>query len=77
MNNFFLKFKDVKFMGKTNLSLSSKIDAAFKQVAKKVIERAKQTSTPVIIWEDGCIKEISVNRLNEKYEAIVQRSVKR
>lgn len=77
MNNFFLKFKDVKFMGKTNLSLSSKIDAAFKQVAKKVIERAKQTSTPVIIWEDGCIKEISVNRLNAKYKAIVQRSVKR
>jgi hypothetical protein len=73
MNNFLSKSKGVKLMGKkTNLSLSSKVDAAFKQAAKKVIERAKQTSTPVIVWEDGCIKEIPANLLNARYEAIEQ-----
>jgi hypothetical protein len=38
--------------------LSSKADAAFRQAAKKIIQRARQTGTPVIVWEEGHIKEI-------------------
>ena len=38
--------------------LSLKIDAAFRQVARKVILRARQTHTPVFVWEEGRIKEI-------------------
>lgn len=34
-------------------SLTSLIDAALKQAAKKAIERAKQTGTPVIARESG------------------------
>ena len=33
-------------------------DAAFEQAARKVIERAEQTGTPVIVWEDDAIKEL-------------------
>lgn len=38
--------------------LTQLAEAAFEQVAKKVVERAKQTGTPVIVWEDGQIKEL-------------------
>ena len=38
--------------------LSVKVDAAFRQVAKKVIVLARQTDTSVFIWEKGKIKEI-------------------
>jgi hypothetical protein len=38
--------------------LSLKIDAAFRQAAKKVILRARQTDTPVFVWEEGRVKEI-------------------
>lgn len=36
-------------------------DAAFQQAAKKVIEKAIQTKTPVIVWEDGAVKKIDVS----------------
>ena len=44
-------------------SLSWEADAAFRQAAKKVIERAKQTGTPIIIWEDGKVKETCAEEL--------------
>ena len=36
-------------------------DAAFRQAAKKVLEKAIQTKTPVIVWENGAIKKIDVS----------------
>jgi hypothetical protein len=41
-----------------DMPLSSKADAAFRQAAKRVIQRAIQTGTPVVIWEEGHVKEI-------------------
>ena len=41
-----------------DMPLSMKIDAAFRQAAKKVIQQARQTATPIVIWEDGQITEI-------------------
>ncbi len=41
-----------------DMPLSKKADAAFRQAAKKVIQQARQTATPVVIWEEGRIKEI-------------------
>lgn len=32
-------------------------DAAFHEATLKAIERAEQTGTPVILWENGQIKE--------------------
>jgi len=41
-----------------DMPLLSKADAAFRQAAKKIIQRARQTGTPVVVWEEGHIKEI-------------------
>jgi hypothetical protein len=45
------------------VDLSEKIEAAFLQAAEKVLERARQTRTPVIVWKDGRIVEIPHTRL--------------
>lgn len=46
--------------------LSQKADAAFQAVAATVIQKAKQTGTPVIIWESGRINEISGDQMEQK-----------
>ncbi|HBN78628.1 MAG TPA: hypothetical protein DD473_23020 [Planctomycetaceae bacterium] len=33
-------------------------DEAFLEASKEVIERARRTGTPVIVWRDGAIKEL-------------------
>ena len=43
---------------KRRRSLSELVDAAFQRAAIRVLERAKQTGTPVIIWDEGRIKEV-------------------
>jgi len=42
----------------TEGSLSEKADAAFERVVKKVVERARQTGTPVVVWQDEQVKFI-------------------
>lgn len=44
-------------------SLSAKAEAAFEQASKKVVQRAKQTDTPVIVWKDGHIEQISSDQV--------------
>jgi hypothetical protein len=46
-----------------NMTMTEKADAAFRQVAAKVIERARQTGTPVILWENGRIVKRSWDEL--------------
>jgi hypothetical protein len=46
-------------------SLITKIEAAFRQAARKIVRVAKQTGTPVIVWEDGRVREIPCDRLEE------------
>ena len=48
---------------KKDTSLSSKVDAAFRQAASKVVQRAKQTGTPVVVWEEGHVKEVPPDQL--------------
>jgi hypothetical protein len=48
-----------------DMPLLSKADAAFRQAAKKIIQRARQTHTPVIVWEQGHIKEIPGEEFSE------------
>jgi hypothetical protein len=43
---------------KTEQSFVKLADAAFRQAAQKVIERAIATGTPVIIWKDGAVREV-------------------
>jgi protein-disulfide isomerase len=50
-------------------TLAWKADAAFRQAAYKVIQRAKQTGTPVVIWEDGEIKEVPPEEIELRMKA--------
>ncbi|MFO0816304.1 MAG: hypothetical protein U1A77_00095 [Pirellulales bacterium] len=38
--------------------LTEKANAAFRVAAARVVQRARLTGTPVIVWEDGRIKAI-------------------
>lgn len=53
----------MKTKNSQNESLSWKADAAFHQAAKKVIRRAKETATPVVLWEAGKVKKISPDQI--------------
>ena len=43
---------------KTDQPLTKLADAAFQQAARKVIERAEASGTPVIVWKDDEVKEV-------------------
>jgi hypothetical protein len=49
---------------KTNDTLTEKANAAFRQAAAKAIERARQTGTPVIVWEEGQVIERTCEELD-------------
>jgi len=42
---------------KIDQTLTELADAAFEQAARKVIERAEKSGTPVIVWEYDAVKE--------------------
>ena len=48
-----------------DMPLLSKADAAFRQAAKKIIQLARQTHTPVVVWKEGHIKEIPGEEFSE------------
>jgi hypothetical protein len=50
----------------TDESLTAKIDAAFRQAAAKVVRLARQTGTPIIVWERDGIRAISPDEAEER-----------
>ena len=46
--------------------LTKLADAAFEQAAQKVVERAKESGTPVIIWEDEEVKQVEPRKASSK-----------
>jgi hypothetical protein len=38
-------------------TLTAKANAVFRQAARTVIERARQSGTPIYVWEDGKVVE--------------------
>ncbi len=46
-------------------SLTELADAAFRQAAKKVIQRAKDSGTSLIVWENGEVKEIDRRKVKK------------
>jgi len=50
----------------TDQSLTAKADAAFRQAAAKVIRLARQTGTPVIVWDRDEIRAISPDEALER-----------
>jgi len=53
--------------------LTKKANAAFRQAAAKVVERARQTGTTVIVWENGQVAEYSAEELEGRYSEESQR----
>jgi hypothetical protein len=45
--------------------LTKLADTAFQEAAKQVIKRAKESGTPVIIWEDGEIKRVDPRKIRK------------
>jgi hypothetical protein len=56
----------------TGNRLTEKANAAFRQAAAKVVERARQTGTPVIVWEKGQVAEHFAEELEGQYSQISQ-----
>jgi hypothetical protein len=50
-------------------TLSTKAEAAFRQATKKVIQLARQTGTPVVVWQEDHVAEISVDQLETSVAA--------
>jgi len=40
-------------------------DAAFQRMAAKVLERARQTGTPVVVWKDDRVTELPAEQIAE------------
>jgi hypothetical protein len=47
-------------------SREAKAEAAFRQAATKVVRRAKQSGTPIIVWDDGEVRAIEVSEELER-----------
>jgi hypothetical protein len=43
---------------KADQTLTKLADAAFQQAAQKVIERAEESGTPVIVWKDEAVTAV-------------------
>jgi hypothetical protein len=39
-------------------SLTAKIEAAFREAAIAIIQRAEQTGMPIVVWKDGRVEEV-------------------
>jgi len=52
-------------MSQAQGNLSELVDAAFRKSAGTVIQVAKQTGTPIVVWENDRIKEISVDQYEQ------------
>ena len=49
----------------TENPLAKLVEAALRQTAKKVVERARESGTPVIIWEDETIKRVEPRNIRK------------
>jgi len=53
-----------KAMGQHELNqLTALANAAFEQAAAKVVERARQTGTPIVVWADDHVSEVSPEQI--------------
>ena len=52
---------------KSTSSMLLEVQIAFKQVTLKVIEKARQTNTPIIVWDNGKAISLSADEA-EKFQ---------
>jgi hypothetical protein len=59
--------QDLPSHEKSKSSMLLEVQIAFKQVTLKVIEKARQTNTPIIIWDNGKAISLSADEA-EKFQ---------
>ncbi|PIP47113.1 MAG: hypothetical protein COX16_06165 [Deltaproteobacteria bacterium CG23_combo_of_CG06-09_8_20_14_all_51_20] len=52
-----------------DILMVEKVDGAIRQAAEKILQRAKQTHTSLVIWEDNQIKEVPPETLEMRISA--------
>jgi len=52
-----------------NSWMAEKVDGAIRQAAYKIIQRAKQSGTPLVVWEDNQIKEVPPEEMELRLRA--------
>jgi hypothetical protein len=57
-------------------SLTRLANAAMRKAAASVIQIAKQTGTPVIVWEDGGIKAIPADIMEARLQRLFKKKKK-
>jgi hypothetical protein len=57
---------------KTTESLTEKANAAFRLASLDVIKRARQTGTPVIVWEEGRMVERTPDEMEQKLSGTLE-----
>ncbi len=50
----------------TDPSLTTLADSAFRQAAARVVRRAKETGTPLIVWERDRVRTIPPDEVRER-----------
>ena len=56
---------------KSKGSLFEKAEAAFEQATRKVLERASQTGTPVVVWEDEHVIELPPEQAAQGHQRVM------
>lgn len=51
---------------------TEKVNAAFREVEAQLIEQARRTNTPIIVWEDGRVVEKYFGMAKEAQERHVE-----
>ncbi len=51
-----------------DMSEDEKVEAAFRQAALKVVQKARETDTPVILWEDGKVKRVHPDEIELPFD---------
>ena len=59
---------------KSKGSRREKAEAAFEQATRKVLERASQIGTPVVVWEDEQVVELSPDQATERHRRVPRKT---
>jgi hypothetical protein len=51
-------------MSEVTHPLTLKAEAAFRKAMENVIRTARQTGTPIIVWENGRVRELSPDEVD-------------
>jgi len=64
-----LRRRTVNSESEKDILMVEKVDGAIWQAAEKILQRAKQTHTSLVIWEDNQIKEVPPETLEMRISA--------